>query len=109
MIKSWSRVFTAFIGDGYIASAFFAALRLPLFRSDCQWQAGLRHRHVRFAHDHPSSLRPIFRCIAFIEGKETTEQLVGLSLTAAIGLGLVAIMNFAALDLLHDRDEEYQQ
>jgi multisubunit Na+/H+ antiporter MnhF subunit len=96
MIKSWSRVFTAFIGDGYIASAFFAACAFLYFDP-------IANGKLAFA---------IVMCVLLMiilliatnipmyrlfEGKETTEQLVGLSLTAAIGLGLVAIMNFAAL------------
>jgi multisubunit Na+/H+ antiporter MnhF subunit len=92
MVKS----FTAFIGDGYIASAFFAACAFLYFDP-------IANGKLAFA---------IVMCVLLMiilliatnipmyrlfEGKETTEQLVGLSLTAAIGLGLVAIMNFAAL------------
>jgi hypothetical protein len=88
--------FTAFIGDGYIASAFFAACAFLYFDP-------IANKNLAFA---------IVMCVLFMiilliatnipmyrlfEGKETTEELVGLSLTAGVGFFYIALMNFLAL------------
>jgi multisubunit Na+/H+ antiporter MnhF subunit len=92
MVKS----LTAFIGDGYVASAFFAALAFLYFDT-------IANGKMAFAIVMCVLLMIIFLIATNIpmyrlyEGKETTEQLVGLSLTAAVGLGLIAILNLAAL------------
>ncbi|MFA6620045.1 MAG: hypothetical protein WCS90_02815 [Bacilli bacterium] len=88
--------FTAFIADGYVASAFFAACAFLYFDT-------IANGKMAFAIVMSVLLMIIFLIATNIpmyrlfEGKETTEQLVGLSLAAAIGLGLIGIMNFAAL------------
>jgi multisubunit Na+/H+ antiporter MnhF subunit len=87
--------FVAFIGDGYIASGFFAACAFLYFDP-------IANKNLAFA---------IVMCVLFMiilliatnipmyrlfEGKETTEELVGLSFTAAIAFFYVALMNFLA-------------
>lgn len=90
------KAFTAFIGDGYIASGFFAALAFLYFDS-------IKNGNLAFA---------IVMCVLLLitlliatnipmyrlfEGKETTEELVGLSLTAAVSFFYIALMNFLGL------------
>jgi multisubunit Na+/H+ antiporter MnhF subunit len=88
MVKS----FTAFVGDGYVASAFFAACAFLYFDP-------IANNNMAFAIVMCVLLMIIFLIATNIpmyrlfEGKETTEQLVGLSLTAAIGLGFIGLMN----------------
>lgn len=92
MVKS----FTALIGDGYIISAFFAACAFLYFDP-------IANNNLAFAIVMSILMMAIFLIATNIpmyrlyEGKETTEQLVGLSLTAAVGFGFIALMNLAAL------------
>src|SRR5574344_3032408 len=88
--------FTAFIGDGYIASAFFAACAFLYFDP-------IANKNLAFA---------IVMCVLLMiilliatnipmyrlfEGKETNEELMGLSFSAAIAFAYIALMNFLAL------------
>jgi multisubunit Na+/H+ antiporter MnhF subunit len=89
--------FMAFIADGYVAAVFFAANAFVYFDLVA----------------HSSSLAfVIVMCVLFMiilliasnipmyrifQGKETTEELVGLSLAAAVGFGFVGLENLLAL------------
>jgi len=88
--------FVAFIGDGYVASIFFAACAFLYFDP-------IANKNMAFA---------IVMCVLLMiilliatnipmyhlfEGKETSQELMGLSFSAAVGFGYIALMNVLAL------------
>jgi multisubunit Na+/H+ antiporter MnhF subunit len=88
--------FVAFIGDGYVASAFFAGCAFLYFDP-------IANKNLAFT----IVMAVLFLIITLIatnipmyrlfEGKESTDELAGLSFSAAVGFGFIALMNILAL------------